>query len=403
MTSPTIKPKKKFKHPKKSLEDRKKDKESRQKRRARIIVRNISYKSTEAKLREHFTKFGTILDVNVLKRPDGKLVGCAFIQFERVNQAAKAILTCTGKDLLGRTVHIDWAVNKDKFDKHTRKTQTNPFGSFKEETKKEENSDDDDDKPEIDDETIKEEEDEEKLEQDSKDDEDDKKNVNMKLEDGEQKTRRISNDLTENCTVFIKNVPFDASSNDFKKCCLQFGAIYYALINTDPVSGHSRGTGFVKYRVSTIFMGVYLNVVINLTGNLQTKDSADMCLQAGTAFKLFNQVLDPIVAVSRQDIKKKFELAKNKEPADSRNLFLIKEGVIMAGSKSAESVSQSDMAKRLRLEQIKVQMLKDLNRYVARERLTIHNIPPAYDSMRLRKSVESHTKLKVCSIFQVNR
>lgn len=256
-------PKRKFEHPKKSIEERKQEKESRQKRKARIIIRNISYKSTEAKLREHFIKFGNILDVNVLKRSDGKLVGCAFIQYEKINQAAKAILQGTGKEFLGRTVHIDWAVNKEAYTKHLRKSQpTTPrpeLENVQNEIKSEENSEDDADNGGEEDENendIKEEhsdDDEEKDKSDGEYDEEseDKKDVKSKIknESDEQKPRRISNDLTENCTVFIKNVPFDASANDFKKCCLQFGAIYYALINTDPVSGHSKGTGFVKYRV----------------------------------------------------------------------------------------------------------------------------------------------------------
>lgn len=120
-----------------------------------------------------------------------------------------------------------------------------------------------------------------------------------------------------------------------------------------------------------------------------------MCLQAGTEFKLLNQVLDPVVAVSRQDLAKKFEEAKKREPADSRNLYLVKEGLLVASSAAAEGVSASDMAKRLRLEQIKSQMLKDLNRFLARERLTVHNIPTAYDSAKLRRVVENVTKLKV--------
>lgn len=120
-----------------------------------------------------------------------------------------------------------------------------------------------------------------------------------------------------------------------------------------------------------------------------------MCLQAGTEFKLLNQVLDPVVAVTRQDIQKKFESARQHQPADSRNLYLVKEGLLVAGSSAAEGVSPADMAKRLRLEQIKNQMLKDLNRFLSRERLTVHNIPPAYDSAKLRRVVETNTKLKV--------
>lgn len=120
-----------------------------------------------------------------------------------------------------------------------------------------------------------------------------------------------------------------------------------------------------------------------------------MCLSAGTSFKLMDQVLDPHPALSRNDIQEKQNVTKKTEPADSRNLFLAKEGLIAAGTPAAEGVSQSDMSKRLYIEQSKAQLLKNLNRFVAKDRLTVHNIPPTYDSAKLRKVVENGSKLKV--------
>lgn len=120
-----------------------------------------------------------------------------------------------------------------------------------------------------------------------------------------------------------------------------------------------------------------------------------MCLSAGTELRLFNQVLDPCLALSRQDILSKTQESKRSEAPDSRNLFLSKEGVIVAGSEAADGVSVSDMAKRHHLERVKNQMLKNLNRFMSKERLTVHNIPDNFDSIKLRKVVENHTKLKV--------
>lgn len=58
--------------------------------------------------------------------------------------------------------------------------------------------------------------------------------------------------------------------------------------------------------------------------------------------------------------------------------------VILAGTKAAEGVSASDMAKRLQLEQYKTQMLRNLNMYISRERLIIHNLPATWDDNKLR-------------------
>lgn len=123
-----------------------------------------------------------------------------------------------------------------------------------------------------------------------------------------------------------------------------------------------------------------------------------MCVNAGTSFKLHDQVLDPQMALSRNDIEQK-KNAEQKQPRDSRNLYLAKEGTILAGTPAAESVSASDLAKRLRLEQSKNQSLKNLNRFVSRERLTIHNIPPSYDDAKLRKIIIKSCGLRVFKVF----
>lgn len=97
------------------VQQQKEEKERRQKKRARLIVRNISYKSTEEDLRKHFEQWGKLEEVNLLKRADGKLVGCAFVQYETINQATKAILKGNGNEMLGRKIFIDWALGKDEY------------------------------------------------------------------------------------------------------------------------------------------------------------------------------------------------------------------------------------------------------------------------------------------------
>lgn len=58
--------------------------------------------------------------------------------------------------------------------------------------------------------------------------------------------------------------------------------------------------------------------------------------------------------------------------------------VILAGTKAAEGVSASDMAKRLQVEQYKTQILRNLNMFVSRNRLIIHNLPASWDDAKLR-------------------
>ena len=45
--------------------------------------------ANEEKMREYFGKFGGLAEVNILKKENGKMVGCAFIQYKNPNHATK--------------------------------------------------------------------------------------------------------------------------------------------------------------------------------------------------------------------------------------------------------------------------------------------------------------------------
>ncbi|XP_012255733.2 RNA-binding protein 28 [Athalia rosae] len=380
---------------KKELKKKRREKEKLKntQKRARLIVRNLSFNITDEILKEHFSPFGNVEEVKILTRPDGKLVGCGFVQFSLVQSAAKAIHNLNLKPLLGRPAIVDWAVPKTKFgqlDKEKTASEDDKEQiEIKEEVPDELNNRDEEIKEEIssvkseedcpdDEESDKEKSSDENDEIASNDEDIDEKDVNMspnEIKDEEARTdeksrpRVISNDVTEGKTVFLKNVPFSATNDDLRQCMEQFGPVYYALICMDSMTEHSKGTAFVKF---------------------QHLEDAEKCLSAGTELRLHDQVLDPHKALDRNEIQNKSELKKQKA-TDSRNLYLVKEGVILAGSPAAVGVSASDMAHRLQLEQWKSQMLRNLNMFISRVRLVVHNLPITVDDKRLRDIFQNHS------------
>lgn len=278
-----------------------------------------------------------------------------------------------GKDFLKRKVTVDFAVSKDRY-----KPGSDP----------EVKNEDEDEKPEIKDE-VKVESDieaepkeEPEIKEDSGDEEDD--DMSVKDEPVEPKKERKSNEEDNEYTIFIKNLSFDTSNEDLHECFKKYGPIKYALVVRDAVSGHSKGTGFVRFL---------------------KKESVNMCLQQTGLIQLHNFTLEIFPTLSRQKVKS-LETDKNKqEPKDSRNMYLLREGMVLAGSAAAEGVSATDMSKRLRLEQIKSSMLKNLNRFIAQDRLTIHNLPDHYDDDKMRKMVSERTGLKPieCRVMRENK
>lgn len=312
-------------------ERRKLLKQKQKEKRARLVVRNLPFSTTEENLKEYYEKFGEVVGVDLLRKPDGKLVGCAFIQFKLVQNAAKARHHTNGKEFIGRNIECDFAMAKHKYEerllketeikqedieikqeidvkqeptddyeysisnnssveikKEDIKTEQEPQEEEKqesntseamemhveeekteesalvkedEESNEPEGNQDQDEDMETDDEekqpdkeeTEDEEEQSDKEETEDMSETESKAPENSDLNETEsvptKKPRVISNDVVEGKTVFIKNVPFNATNDDLKKCMSQFGPLYYALICIDKLTEHSKGTAFVKFRV----------------------------------------------------------------------------------------------------------------------------------------------------------
>ncbi|XP_011794930.1 PREDICTED: RNA-binding protein 28 isoform X1 [Colobus angolensis palliatus] len=401
-------------------------------KKARLIIRNLSFKCSEDDLKTVFAQFGAILEVNIPRKPDGKMRGFAFVQFKNLLEAGKALRGMNMKEIKGRTVAVDWAVAKDKYKdtqsvsalgeekSHESKHQESvkKKGREEEDVEEEENDDDDDE--------------EEEDEVDDDEDEDEEENIESKMTkpvqiqkrafkraapakssedhseedsdleesdsvgDGEElaqsdtsteeqedkavqvsnkKKRKLPSDVNEGKTVFIRNLSFDSEEEELGELLQQFGELKYVRIVLHPDTEHSKGCAFAQF---------------------MTQEAAQKCLLAASpenetgGLKLDGRQLKVDLAVTRDEAAK-LQTKKVKKPTGTRNLYLAREGLIRAGTKAAEGVSAADMAKRERFELLKHQKLKDQNIFVSQTRLCLHNLPKAVDDKQLRKLLLSAT------------
>nr|XP_025147261.1 RNA-binding protein 28 isoform X2 [Bubalus bubalis] len=408
-------------------------------KKARLIIRNLSFKCSEDDLKTVFSQFGTILEVNIPRKPDGKMRGFAFVQFKNLLEAGKALKGMNMKEIKGRTVAVDWAVAKDKYKstqsasvpgeekrpepEHQELGQEN--GREEEDMEEEENEsdyDDDEDEEEEDKESklpkpvqihkraVKrpapaESSDEEHSdddsdleERDSIDGGEDLAQSDTSSEEQEEeevskkkrKKRKLPSDVNEGKTVFIRNLSFDSEEEDLGELLQQFGDLKYVRIVLHPDTEHSKGCAFAQF---------------------MTQEAAQKCLEAaspeaeGGGLKLDGRQLKVDLAVTRDEAAK-LRTKKVKKPTGTRNLYLAREGLIRAGTKAAEGVSAADMAKRERFELLKHQKLKDQNIFVSRTRLCLHNLPKAVDDKQLRKLLlnatrgEKAVRIKECRVMR---
>jgi cold-inducible RNA-binding protein len=77
---------------------------------ARLYVVNIPYDATERTLEAVFEKFGTVVNVTVpVNRETGKSRGFAFIEYEKADEARKALLRSGKIALGGRALYLQKA------------------------------------------------------------------------------------------------------------------------------------------------------------------------------------------------------------------------------------------------------------------------------------------------------
>ncbi|XP_028287295.1 RNA-binding protein 28 isoform X2 [Parambassis ranga] len=390
---------------------------------ARLIIRNLSFKCKEDDLKEVFANFGTVLEAKIPLKPDGKMYGFAFVLFKNMSAAAKALNGMNLKEIKGRQVAVDWAVPKDKFiatqqssssgnkkteeasaptksdsddddeeaEEDEEKKQTAPEKkkvSLKpavqqvQESESEDEDEDEDDGEE--DDSDKDEHEEEESDEDDDDDEgsdldsnDDQDESEDEEEDEEyeedelapkKKKKMLPSDVKEGRTIFIRNLSFDTEEEGLEEVLLLYGELNYVKIVLHPDTDHSKGCAFAQFK---------------------TKEAADKCIAAAQdetengGIRVNGRKLMIVAAVGREEAAK-LKTDKKKVETGTRNLYLAREGLIRAGTKAAEGVPEADMVKRTRFEEIKRAKLRDINVFVSKTRLCIHNLPKSVHNKKLK-------------------
>ncbi|XP_025721355.1 RNA-binding protein 28 isoform X2 [Callorhinus ursinus] len=403
-------------------------------KKARLIIRNLSFKCSEDDLKTVFAQYGAVLEVNIPRKPDGKMRGFAFVQFKNLLEAGKALKSMNMKEIKGRTVAVDWAVAKDKY-KNTQSASAP--GEEKRPEPKHQELDKENGREEAD-ATEEEEEEEEEGEENKKSrvtktaqiqkravwraaaaegseeelsdgdsilegresidggEEPAQSDTNSEEQEDEdvqvskKKKRKLPSDVNEGKTVFIRNLSFDSEEEELGELLQQFGDLKYVRIVLHPDTEHSKGCAFAQF---------------------MTQEAAQKCLEAaspeteGGGLKLDGRQLRVDLAVTRDEAAK-LQTKKVKKPTGTRSLYLAREGLIRAGTKAAEGVSAADMAKRERFELLKHQKLKDQNIFVSQTRLCLHNLPKGVDDKKLRKLLlnatrgEKGVRLKECRVMR---
>jgi nucleolar protein 4 len=383
-------------------------KAERQKKRAgplppKLIVRNLPWTIKESEdLAVLFRSYGKVKHADVPKRSPKVQAGFGFVVLRGRKNAEKAIAEVNGKVVDGRPLAVDWAVEKEMWEKLQRQEQTG--------------GDDEPDVSQIDvngtEGSVSAESQESKetlervknIQSPSSDDEmNDTNGIDLENEDEDMDDIHSEHDEAEEApstTVFIRNLPFTSTDEMLSAQFSQFGAVRYARVVFDPETERSRGTGFVCFFNEEDAKSCVKNAPKAPSAPTVTTDKTRKG-EALTRSVLQNEATDPTgrytlegrvlqvsKALSKSDATRREAEGSSKRELrdrDKRRLYLLAEGTIPKGSKLYEKLGPTEINIREASTKQRQKLIKsNPSLHMSLTRLSVRNIPRSITSKDLK-------------------
>ncbi|SHO76429.1 Similar to S.cerevisiae protein NOP4 (Nucleolar protein) [Malassezia sympodialis ATCC 42132] len=392
-------------------------------RESRLIVRNLPFDMTVDDLRAVFLPYGALYDVSIpLQEPKNedqfpKSRGFAFVWFVSKSDATNAMTAINGVSLRhgaaeqsalrrakgkkgrelakeafervqehaqpARPVAVDWSVSQKDWLAQEQ----------------EQSSDNDVDENDLDvysnDRTVsassEQDGETEESNQESDDDADDDDDDNISVDTPAEPPKLATPEA--GTTLFIRNLPYQATEAELKELFRSFGPLRYARITMDLSTNRSRGTGFVCFwnRDSADAVLREAAIVANETAATELESSlpktnpftvpsvitADPSAPLVSKFSLHGRVLNVVRAVTRDTASHLEDSARRaREKGDRRNTWLLREGVPFPTSPLVHNLSEIEIEKRMKSFSIRrAQLSANPSLHVSKTRLAVHQLP----------------------------
>lgn len=378
----------------------------------KLIVRNLPWSIKEPDdLAVHFRPFGKVKKAIVPKRGKGQ-AGFGFVVMRGRKNAERAIQAVNGKEIDGRPVAVDWAVEKSVWEQLQKSTQEN--GDKAEDGQESGESDKAESASEGEEEEASDAVDGISEEMDERsdaasddgdvsmhDDEESAEDGDEEEEDKEDEEKKKEEDERNAATVFIRNLPYTCTDESLYEHFSQFGRVRYARIVVDPETERPKGTGFVCFRniedaVSCVHDAPKHTETIAEEARKANRTSTALkhsVLQNENAdptgrYIMDGRVLQVTRAVSKSEAAKLQEEGAAKRRArekDKRRLFLLSEGTIPSNSELYKKLSPTEI--KMREDSLKQRQALVKNNpmlHLSLTRLSVRNIPRSITSKDLK-------------------
>ena len=359
---------------------------------SRLIVRNLPFDMSMEDLRAVFLPYGALYNVSLpTDESSGKGRGFAFIWYVSKSDAAKAMEAINGVSLRhgaaeqarlkkAQGKNGREAAKKALADVHKTAQPARPVAvdwslSQKDWMAQAEEESDEETSPK-------------RKSMDMSDEEDG--NEESEDDDTEAKERPTLAPPEAGTTLFIRNLPYQATEQELKDLFRSFGPLRYARITMDPVTNRSRGTGFICFwkRESADALLRDAEIVHQETSapdahiksnpfKVPSVITADPSAPLVARFSLHGRVLHVVRAVTRETASSLETTArKEREKGDKRNTYLLREGVPFPNTQLAASLSDAEREWRMRSFSIRrAQLGANPSLHISKTRLAVHQLP----------------------------
>lgn len=366
----------------------------------KLIVRNLPWTIKEPEqLAVLFRSYGKVKHATIPKQKSGLLAGFGFVVLRGRKNAEKALAGVNGKEIEGRTLAVDWAVDKDVWQTATKgeeldQSADEDIGGSMEESRggdsdsvKSEEAEDDVDSTLPSDAGLEDMDDEE-----------------SGLSDHELEDPVRDNTTQDNSTtLFVRNLPFSTTDENLNDHFASFGGVRYARVVLDYATERSRGTGFVCFydrdNADACLRGAPQPQLAakkpgdnkrNSTAALAVKHSLleDIYADPSGRYTLEGRVLQVSRAVDRKEATRltvEGSSIREARDKDKRRLYLLSEGTVPSNSPLYDKLAPSEIKMRDDSAKQRQALIKsNPSLHLSLTRLSIRNIPRSITSKELK-------------------
>ncbi len=366
----------------------------------KLIVRNLPWTVKKPEdLAALFRSYGKVKHVTMPKAKPGLSAGFGFVLLRGRKNAQKAIEGVNGKEVEGRTLAVDWAVEKVMWE-----TWQNGEKQAGVEDSTAHNSTAADDDGSVKSggseglpvETFMESEVEPDDGSDNAGDEEDGTELSNKDESDEWSKPQTTQDNVS--TLFIRNLPFTTDDEKLKEHFDVFGPVRYARVVLDHATERSKGTGFVAFynqddadtclREAPRLQATAEQIRTNRGTTIKQSILEDTGLDRTGRYTIDGRVLHVSRAVDREEATRLTVAGttlRDVRDKDKRRLYLLSEGTVPSGSPLYNQLSATE----IKMREDSAKQRQSLTRsnptlHLSLTRLSVRNLPRSVTSKDLK-------------------